>query len=56
MQLTSILQTRAAYWANLQVKTSIDWKARDFCVYYYQQLADTLKYVLNNTFICMIEE
>jgi len=30
-----MLKTRAAYWANLQVMTSIDWKARDFGPYDY---------------------
>ena len=46
MQLTSILQMTAAYWANLTVKISIDQMKRDFGVYYYLQLADTLKYIL----------
>jgi len=32
MQWTSILQMRAAYYVNLQVKTSIDWKERDIWV------------------------
>jgi len=35
MQLTSILKTRAAYSANLQVMTSIDQKALDFGDYYH---------------------
>jgi len=35
MQVTSILQMTAAYWANLQVKTSIDRKEQDYWVYYY---------------------
>jgi len=42
MQLTSILKTKAAYWANLQVMMSMDWKKPDFGVYYYLQLADTV--------------
>jgi len=56
MQLTSILKTRAAYWANLQVMTSIDWKERDFGVYYYLQLADTVKYIVKYILICIIKE
>jgi len=34
MPLTSVLMTRAAYWAKLQVITRIDWKAQDFRDYY----------------------
>jgi len=34
MQLTSIVQTRAAYWAYMQVLISINQKARDFGNYY----------------------
>jgi len=56
MQLTSIVQTTAAYWAYLTVKMSIDRMERDFWVYYYLQLADTLKYILNDTVICIIKE
>jgi len=56
MQLTSILQTKAAYWVHLQVKTSIDQKEQDFWVYYYLQLADTLRYILLDIFICIIKE
>jgi len=56
MQLTSILQTTAAYWANLTVKLSIDQMEQDFWVYYYLQLADTLKYIWKNIFICIIKE
>jgi len=56
MQLTSILKTRAACWANLQVITSIDWKKWDFGVYNYLQLADTVKYILKDIFICIIKE
>jgi len=55
MQLTSILHMTAAYWANLQVKKSIDWKKWDLSVYYYVKLADTLKYILKNTSICIIK-
>jgi len=46
MQLTSILQMTAAYWANLTVMMSIDRLEQDFWVYYYLQLVDTLKYIL----------
>jgi len=35
MQLTSILETRAAIWAILHLMTSIDQKTRDFGDYYY---------------------
>jgi len=56
MQLTSMLQTTAAYLANLTVKMSIDGMDRDFWVYDYLQLADTLKYILKNIFICIIKE
>jgi len=56
MQLTSILKTRAAYWTNLQVITSIDWKELDFGSYYYLKLAETVKYTLKNIFICIIKE
>jgi len=56
MQLTSILQPTAANWANVTVKMSIDRMERDFWVYYYPQLADTLKYILKDIFICIIKE
>ena len=56
MQLTSILQTTAANWANLTVKMSIDWMKRDCWVYYYLQLADTSMYISMDIFICIIEE
>jgi len=56
MQWTSILQTTAAHWANLTVKMSIDRMERDFWVYYYLQLVDTLKYILKDIFICIIKE
>jgi len=56
MQLTSILQTTAANWANLTVKMSIDQMKRDFWLYYYLQLVDTLKYILKDIFICIIKE
>jgi len=54
--LTSILKTRAAYSANLEVMMSIDWKKQDIGVYYYLLLADTLKFILKDIFICIIEE
>jgi len=56
MQLSSILQMTAANWANLTVKMSIDRMKRDFWVYYYLQLADTLMYILKNIFISIIRE
>jgi len=56
MQLTNIVLMRAAYWANLQGRMSIDRKLRDFPVYYDLQLADTVKYILRDIFICIIKE
>ena len=56
MQLTSILKTRAAYWANLQVMMSVDPKEWDFWVYFYLQLADTVTYMLKDIFIWIIKE
>jgi len=56
MQLTSILKMRAAYWANLQVITSIDRTAPDFGDDYYLQLVDTVMYILQDIFICIIKE
>jgi len=56
MQLTSILLTTAANWANLAVKMSIDGMEWDVWVYYFLQLADTWKYILKNIFICIIKE
>jgi len=56
MQLTSILQTTAAYWVDLTVQMSIDWMEQDLGVYDYLQLADTLKYILKDICICIIKE
>jgi len=56
MQLTSILETTAAYWAILPVKMSIDGMERDIWVHHYLQLAHTLKYILKDIFICIIKE
>jgi len=56
MQLTFILKTRAAYWANLAVITSIDRMARHFGDDYYPEFADTVKYILKDTSICIIKE
>jgi len=56
MQLTSILKTKAAYWANLHVMMSIDWKEPDFGVYYFLQLGDSVMYILKDIFICIIKE
>jgi len=56
MELTSIVQTRAAYWANLQMEPSIDRKEWDFWVDYYLQLRNILMYILKNLFICIIKE
>jgi len=36
--------------------TSSDRKERDFGVYYYLQLADTVKYILEDIFLCIIKE
>ena len=56
MQLTSILQMRAAYWENLQVKTRHDQKEEDFWLFEYLQLVNTSKYALRNMFIYIITE
>jgi len=56
MQLTFISQTTAAYWANLHVRINIELKEEDFWVYYYLQLADTVKYILKDIFLCIIKE
>jgi len=56
MQLTFILKTSAASWANLEVMLSIDRKARDFGDYYTPQLADTVKYILQDVFVCIVKE
>ena len=56
MQLTSILQMTEAYWENLELKTSMDRKEWDVWVYYYPQLSDTVKYIINDIFICIIKE
>jgi len=56
MQLTFILKTRAAYWANLAVMTSTDRMARHFGDYYYPESMDTEKYILKDIFICIITE
>jgi hypothetical protein len=56
MQLTFILKTWVAYWVNLAVMTCIDWMAQHCGDYYYPALADTVKYILHNIFICIIKE
>lgn len=56
MQLISIAQTTAVYWVNLKVKTSIDRKELDFCMYYYLQLTETVNYILKDIFIYTIKE
>jgi len=56
MQLTFILKTRAAYWENHALMTSIDRMARHFGDYYYPEFADTVKYILKYIFICIIKE
>jgi len=55
MQLTSILQTTAANWANLTVKMSIYWMTQDCGVYYYVQLADTLMYILKDILYVLLK-
>jgi len=35
---------------------SIDRMERDFWIYHYLQLPDTLKYILKDIFVCIIEE
>jgi len=56
MQLTFSLKTRAAYWANLAVMTSIDRMAIHVGDYYYPDSADTVKYILKDIFLCIIKE
>jgi len=56
MQLTFILKTKAAYWANLAVMISINRMARHFGHYYYPEFADTAKYILKDIFICIIKQ
>ena len=56
MQTTSILQTRAAYQATGYVELNIDQKEQHFWLYYQQQLADTLKYILKDLFVCIVKE
>ena len=56
MQLTFILKTKAAYWANLAVMISINPMARYFGDYYYPEFADTVKYILKDIFICIIKQ
>jgi hypothetical protein len=55
MQLTSILKTEAAYWVNLPVMMTIDLQEQEFQAFDYLQLADTVKYVLKDIFICIIK-
>ena len=56
MQLTFILKTTVAYYVNLVVMTSIVQMARHFGDYYHPVLADTVKYILKDIFICIIKE
>jgi hypothetical protein len=35
---------------------TIDRKELDFALYYYLHFADTVKYILNDMFMCMIKE
>jgi len=56
MQLTFILKTRVANWANMVVMTSIDRMARHFGDNYYPGFADTVKYIVKDIFICIITE
>jgi hypothetical protein len=41
---------------NLAVMTSIDQLALHFGDYYYPELADTIKYILKDIFICILNE
>jgi len=56
MQLTLILKTKAAYWANLAVMISINWMAQHFGDYYYPEFTDTVKYILKDICICIIKQ
>jgi len=55
MWLILILNTRAAHWAYLVVRMSIDTKELDLWVYYYRLLADTLKYIWYDICLCIIK-
>jgi len=55
MQLSFSLTTRAAYWANLAVRMSIDIKERYDWGFHYLQVADTVKYILYDICISIIE-
>ena len=56
MQLTFILKTKAAYWVNLAVMIRINRMARHFGDYYNPDFADTVEYILNDIFICIIKQ
>jgi len=56
MQLAMMLKTTAAYWATLEVMTSIDWIALTLEDYYFPASADTVMYILSDIFICIIKE
>jgi hypothetical protein len=56
MQLTFILKTKAAYWANLAVMISITRMSWHLGDYYYAEFADTVKYILKDIFICIIKQ
>jgi len=56
MQLTFILKTKAAYWANLAAMISINRMARHFGDYYYPEFTDTVQYILKDIFLCIIKQ
>jgi len=56
MQLTFIVKTTAADWVNLAVMSSIDRMVQNFGYYHYPELADTVKYILKDIFICIIKQ
>jgi len=56
MQLTSSLQMTAAYWANLTVNTRIYEMELDIWVYWYPQLAVTLKFISRNKVYVLLKK
>ena len=56
LPLTVLLKSRAVYWVNLAVITSIDQMAWNYGQYYYAQFTDTVKHILKDIFICIIKE
>ena len=49
------LKTRAVYWVDMAVMTSIDWMAPHCGDYYYPEIAGTVKVIFKNIFIGIIK-